>query len=302
MKKKSVLTLILGTAATVALVYAAARALGGLDISVLLRSSVDWRLFAVAAVLFGAGQFVRAFVYPYGIDEGLTVGESCRIVLVGNMVNLLLPLRAGEGVRLAFFPPAYSAARRTWRIMLPGGVDVVAVLVLSLLAALLAGSLYPQAAQVLRIAGVALCAAAGLLLAAAMLVPAVQKWAQGFFTPGFWRMACWILLSWCAVLFSMWLALLALQFDPASAMRMAFAVFATTNIVAFIPSSPGGIGVFEYAVVLSLGFFGVSREPALAAAFLLHLVQYAALLPMGACAWFSGLVTARRALAVRKAL
>ena len=41
-----------------------------------------------------------------------------------------------------------------------------------------------------------------------------------------------------------------------------------------VPSSPGALGVFEAVVVLSLGWFAVGKEAALAAALLMHAGQY----------------------------
>lgn len=41
-----------------------------------------------------------------------------------------------------------------------------------------------------------------------------------------------------------------------------------------VPSSPGALGVYEAAVVLALGWFGVASEQALAAALVMHAIQY----------------------------
>ena len=70
---------------------------------------------------------------------------------------------------------------------------------------------------------------------------------------------------------------------------MSLAVFAATNIINFIPASPGAIGLFEYGVILGLGGLGIARDTALAVALLLHMIQYAALLPMGAVLYFQAL-------------
>ena len=41
-----------------------------------------------------------------------------------------------------------------------------------------------------------------------------------------------------------------------------------------LPSSPGALGVYEAAIVLALGWFGISPEQALAAALVMHAIQY----------------------------
>lgn len=48
------------------------------------------------------------------------------------------------------------------------------------------------------------------------------------------------------------------------------AVFATTCVGMAVPSLPGGLGVFEGSMVLSLGWYGVEHASALGAALLLH--------------------------------
>ncbi|MGE5618406.1 MAG: lysylphosphatidylglycerol synthase transmembrane domain-containing protein [Sphingomonadaceae bacterium] len=48
-------------------------------------------------------------------------------------------------------------------------------------------------------------------------------------------------------------------------------VVAVTNLGMVVPSSPGYVGVYHYLVVLTLGAFGVEREPALGFAVVLHL-------------------------------
>ncbi|AVQ96100.1 UPF0104 family protein [Ethanoligenens harbinense] len=304
MKKKLKIKIVAGIIVTVIMVYMAARALGGLDPWVLFRSNVNWWLFLAAAVLFGMGQFVRAFVYPYGIDCRMTLGASCRVVMVGNMANMLLPLRAGEGLRFAFFPPEYSAVRRTRLVMTPGGADVVAILLLSILAIpLAAGNMHPSTVQTLKAAGIVLAVLAIAFMLAGMLIPRLRRMTHLYITSGFARMVGWVFCSWVLLLVSNWAGMLAFQFDPVQAVRMAFAVFATSNIILFIPSSPGGLGVFEYAVVFSLSFFGVPEPSSVSVALFLHLVQYAALLPLGALAYLSGLRLQRTtAAALRKSV
>ncbi|MFT9078406.1 lysylphosphatidylglycerol synthase transmembrane domain-containing protein [Ethanoligenens sp.] len=296
MKKKMGIKIAVGLAITTVMIYMAARALGGFDPRMLFSSNVNWWLFLSAVLLFVGGQFFRVFVYPYGIDRKLSFGISCRIVLVGNMANLLLPLRAGEGLRFAFFPPRYSAPRRTRLLMMPGGTDVVVILLLSMLAVpLAAGNMHPSTVHMLKMAGIILAVLAVAVVVVGLLVGRFRRMIHRYCTLGFARTVGWVFCSWVLLLISSWVGLLAFQLPPAEAIRMAFAVFATSNIIMFIPSSPGGLGVFEYAVVLSLHFFGVPEPTAIPIALLLHLVQYAALLPLGTVAYLTGLHLQRHA-------
>lgn len=51
-------------------------------------------------------------------------------------------------------------------------------------------------------------------------------------------------------------------------------VFVISTLGMSLPSTPGALGVYEAAIVLSLGWFGVGKEQALAAALTLHMIQY----------------------------
>ncbi len=45
------------------------------------------------------------------------------------------------------------------------------------------------------------------------------------------------------------------------------------NLAMLIPSTPGGLGVFQFAVVSTLGFFGMESNSALAISFVIHAIQ-----------------------------
>ncbi len=54
----------------------------------------------------------------------------------------------------------------------------------------------------------------------------------------------------------------------------ALSVFVVSTLGMSLPSTPGSLGVYEAAIVLSLGWFGIGKEQALAAALTLHMIQY----------------------------
>ncbi len=51
-------------------------------------------------------------------------------------------------------------------------------------------------------------------------------------------------------------------------------VMATVNLGVLIPSSPGGLGVFQYFAILALEFLKTAHAPATAYALVIHLAQY----------------------------
>jgi len=93
-------------------------------------------------------------------------------------------------------------------------------------------------------------------------------------TPGFmtllglYTLVCWILYAASTFLVLLWVADLPLTYGHAAA------VFVISSFGMAMPSSPGALGVFEAAVVFSLGLFGVDRAQALAAGLVLHMVQF----------------------------
>jgi glycosyltransferase 2 family protein len=93
-------------------------------------------------------------------------------------------------------------------------------------------------------------------------------------TPGFmlllglYTILCWLLYAASTFMVLMWVANLELTWGHAAA------VFVISSLGMAMPSSPGALGVFEAAVVFSLGLFGVDRAQALTAGLVLHMVQY----------------------------
>ncbi|MEA4857883.1 lysylphosphatidylglycerol synthase transmembrane domain-containing protein [Solidesulfovibrio sp.] len=93
-------------------------------------------------------------------------------------------------------------------------------------------------------------------------------------TPGFmivlglYTLVCWVFYASSTFLVLLWVAKMPLSWGQAAA------VFVISSLGMAMPSSPGALGVFEAAVVFSLGLFGVDRSQALAAGLVLHMVQY----------------------------
>jgi uncharacterized protein (TIRG00374 family) len=51
-------------------------------------------------------------------------------------------------------------------------------------------------------------------------------------------------------------------------------IFVVSGIGLNLAASPGGVGVYEAAIVASASWYGIGREEALAAAVVLHVIQY----------------------------
>jgi uncharacterized protein (TIRG00374 family) len=105
---------------------------------------------------------------------------------------------------------------------------------------------------------------------------------------GLYTIVCWICYASSTFLVLLWVAKLSLTWGQVAA------VFVISSLGMAMPSSPGALGVFEAAVVFSLGLFGVDQTQALAAGLILHMVQYIPVTVAGL------LILAKSGLSLRK--
>ncbi|HEX3027332.1 MAG TPA: lysylphosphatidylglycerol synthase transmembrane domain-containing protein [Clostridia bacterium] len=282
MSQKTKLKLFFGTILTVIILYYSVKSLGELNPQELFRQKINWGLAILSVLVFMYSNYIRGLAYTRGIDPGLDRMTAFRIVGIGHAANMVLPLRAGEGLRLAFFPERYGAVERTKLLIIPGFADFVAIMLLALPSVPFAGFKDPVLLKVLWILVFLILAVGALGAVIVYLVPKLRGYAKQYLNPASLKMMYWVVLSWIIMLVSTWIGLLSLGYPALESARMSLAVFTATNIVSFIPASPGGIGLFEYGVILGLGGLGVKPAPALSIGLMIHLMQYAALVPLGA--------------------
>lgn len=301
-KSHTALKIAAGLVLTAVIVYFTFTSMGSFDIASLLQNRFNWWFAAASALCFDLSTLVRGLVYPYGIEPEISVFAAWRITAVGNAANMVLPLRMGEGIRLALFPKGYSAVRRLRLTVIPAAFDLGAVLLFSVAAIFFAGFKNPGSLRMLSTATLifaVVCAAAVLLFFAFRSDNSQVRRLFGVrrrrddLAPVL-RMALWVLLAWVLMLLSVWFGLLAFRFGPIHSLRLALAAFAAMNLIMLIPSSPGGIGLFESSVIFGLSGLGVATDPAKAVGLLLHLIQYAGLLPLALLLYASGLSVVRR--------
>ncbi len=78
----------------------------------------------------------------------------------------------------------------------------------------------------------------------------------------------WALYAAQSLLTLMWVAGLDLSLGEG------MVVFIVSGLSMTLPSTPGALGVFEAAVVLALGWYGIPKEEAVAAAVVMHMIEY----------------------------
>lgn len=270
-----------GIIVTIMAFYFLMTAIRGLNPSDLFTEKVNWWLFSISALIFGFATLIRALVYPYGIDKDMSIIDAWQIVAVGNAANMLLPFRAGEGVRLAVFPKRYSAAKRAKLALIPGLADIGIILLFSVAAVYIAGFKDPSYVRTLKIVGYSFLAFCALFLIILLAIPKTRNEVISYFNVDTLNMLKWVALSWIVMLLSIWVGFVALGYGLLHSITLTLGAFAGMNIACLIPSSPGNLGVFEWSVIVGLAGLGISSVPAKAAGLMLHIIQYIGILPLG---------------------
>ncbi len=262
---------------------------------------------AVGFALGPLGLWVRTrrwrYLFPPGPEPpGLLPG-----VMVGYLANNVLPLRAGELVRV------YVVARRWghgfWLILATLVVERVldSLAIVLILAVLLlfipVPPLLEWAALVVLLVDVVGIVVLVTLAAAPAFCrrlierltrrwPALRDRLTGIFevfvdglagirTPSH----ALPLLAWTALV---WVVPAAMAWCFLAAARLSLPFLAGWTVLAFVglgvsvPSAPGYVGVFHWAAVLAVGLFGVTGEPAVGYAILFHTANY---LAVTLCGW-----------------
>jgi uncharacterized membrane protein YbhN (UPF0104 family) len=272
-----------------------------------------WAAAALAAVLLTTAAKVARWRGILGTSDVLPYPSLARALLVGQVVNAVVPARAGDVARAYVLDSdeGIGKARVLGTVAAEKAFDVLFLLISAALTALLA-SLPPWLDA--SLAGTA--ATGGVVLSVGLAMPRsrLRAWAERL--PGrmgrrlgVWveqglaglaalrrpRMAltagAWSALIW--VLAAATNGFVFLAFGLSLPIAAALLVLTLLHVGTAPPSSPVRLGVFHALVVVGLEPFGVTRSAALACAAVLHLVVYGPQLLLGAAALACG----RRGLA-----
>jgi uncharacterized protein (TIRG00374 family) len=257
-----------------------------------------WTFLALSVVLAFASMWARAWRWGYLFPPGSRPSHLFRSLLIGYMGNNLLPLRAGEVVRV------YIASRHGPRFWTTFATVVVERVLDGLaLGLIVAGLLFmvPVSAEMRWSIAIFLAVdlAALLVLVMIAVAPGVcrvlietifhrVRWLErrlitllGTMTEGLRgirapRHAIPVALSsvgiWFLLALSVWTAMHAAHLDlPLVA---SWVVLAFLGLGVSLPSSPGFVGVIQAATVLALALFAVPRAEALSFSLLLHASQF----------------------------
>ena len=257
-----------------------------------------WTFLAVSIGLNFASMWARAWRWAYLFPPGPRPSHLFRSLLIGYMGNNLLPLRAGEVVRI------YVASRhgpRFWTtvatvvveraldglalglivagllLLVPVPVEMrwsIAIFLALDLAAILVLVMIALAPGICRVLIETMFHRVGWLERRLLgLLGTMTEGLRGIRTP---RNAIPVVLSsvaiWLLLALSVWTAMHAAHLDlPLVA---SWVVLAFLGLGVSLPSSPGFVGVIQAATVLALALFAVPRADALSFSLLFHASQF----------------------------
>jgi len=257
-----------------------------------------WTFLALSIALSFASLWARAWRWAYLFPPGPRPSHLFRALLIGYMGNNLLPLRAGEVVRI------YVASRhgpRFWTtlatvvveraldglalgliiagllLLVPVPVEMrwsIAIFLALDLAAILVLALIAVAPGICRVLIEAIFHRVGWLERRLLaLLGTMTEGLRGVRTPHHAiPLALSSLAIWLALALSVWTAMHAAQLDlPLVA---SWVVLAFLGLGVSLPSSPGFVGVIQAATVLALALFAVPRAEALSFSLLFHASQF----------------------------
>ena len=261
--------------------------------------------------------WVRGRRWWYLFPPGSNPPALAPAMMIGYMANNVLPLRAGEFVRVyvvarRWGAAGHGAAARVhpfWTtlatLVIERVLDSLAVvLILAMLVLVITVPRFLEVAALVVLAidlvGIAILIAlvvtpdgcARLIARLARRWPAMQRRALSVFetfvhgldgirTPSHaLPLIAWTIAVWLTPALAAWTMLLALD------LRLPFiagwAVLAFVGLGVSIPSAPGYVGVFHAAAVLAVGLFGVSQSAGVGYALLFHASQ---ILPVTLLGW-----------------
>ena len=274
-------------------------------------AEADYRFVALALALVLVSPLARAARWRllYHPDEdGLGCFRLAEILLIGQMLNIVVPARLGEVARIYFMGKIEnrSRARTLGTIAVEKWLDILMLLLLVLLV-----PVFISPPPWFRDSRGSLAAFATAFLGAALILSYGKERLLSLMEslshvlPGGWRarlqravglalgsldvlrspwvglqLQGWALLIWSLSILVNYILFLALELP----LPLAAALFllAVLQVGVAVPSAPGKLGVFHYLCTLALAPFGVEKSAALSYAVLLYFVVFGPPLLLGA--------------------
>ncbi len=302
--------LLLGSAISLFLLWLAFRSIPAGDVLAVLRTA-DYRFVLLALLVVLVSPLVRAIrcrLLFYPDQQGLSRLRLAEIILIGQMLNILIPARIGELARIHFLASTQNRSRMLTlgTIVLEKWLDLLLLLIVSILVLLLVPTPSWFRDTRLSLAAISLLF---LLLAVVALRYRTQilAWTELIIQrfPERWHLLLQRaaasalasldvlrssrmrvhLIAWSAVVWGLsiavnYLVMLALGIELP--ITVAIFLLVALNVGVIVPSAPASLGVFHIICILTLGLFGVPSDLALSYAILLHAIVFLPPIVLGA--------------------
>jgi len=316
------LRVVLGTGLSLVFLWLAFRDVPISQVIAIL-TEADYRFVALALALVLVSPLVRAARWRllyYPDQDGLSYFRLAEVLLIGQMLNIVVPARLGEVARIYFMGKVEnrSRARTLGTIAVEKWLDILMLLLLVLLV-----PVFVSPPPWFRDSRESLAAFATAFLGAALilsygrdrLLTLVES--LSCFLPGSWRarvqrvvglalgsldvlrspwvglqLQGWSLLSWSLSILVNYIVFLALGLPLSFAAALFLLVVLQVGVA--VPSAPGKLGVFHYLCILALAPFGVEKSAALSYAVLLYFVVFGPPLLLGAFFLWWGSIRQRK--------
>lgn len=241
-----------------------------------------WSLFSATTIGFMAnnllparmGEFVRAYVI--GTKEEVSVTSSFATIVVERIFDMITVLLLAMAVFLLFELPGGVSEIKD---MVKGGayglmvVIIIAVLFLYVLVryrekslSLVRGILRPFPERIQEQAVLFM----GSLASGLEIVKGKRP---------LFMVSLYSILNWLASALPVYI--ITISFGFMLPFSSALLILVLLAFAVSVPSSPGSVGPFHYAVYLGLGFYGVGKEEAIGMAIVMHLAQFVPLVVLG---------------------
>lgn len=294
--------LLLGTALSLLFLWLAFR---GTPVAQIVDSftQADYRFVALALSLVLLSPLVRAARWKllyHPNHAGLNIPRLASILLISQMLNIVVPARAGEIARIYLMGrnEHRSRALTLGTIVIEKWLDILMVLILLLLMpaiVTLPAWFRDSRAGLAAFAGAFFGVALILSHGKSHLMRLVDRLA-GFLPPD-WQartrrgvilalssldvlrsprigaqLQLWSFAIWSLSILVNYFTFKALGIDLS--LTAALFLLAVLQVGVAIPSAPGKLGVFHYLCILALGFFGIDQTTALSYSLLLYIVVF----------------------------
>lgn len=273
----------------------------------------DYRFVALALSLVLLSPLVRAARWKllyHPNHASLRIPRLAGILLISQMLNIVVPARAGEIASIYFMGRTEDRSRALTlgTIAIEKWLDILMVLILLLImpaVVALPAWFRDSRAGLAAFAGAFFGAALVLSFGKSQLMGVVDRLAR--FLPADLQdrtrrgvglalssldvlrsprvglqLQLWSFLVWSLSILVNYFTFKALRIDLS--LTAALFLLAVLQVGVAVPSAPGKLGVFQYLCVLALGFFGIDRGTALGYGFLLYAVVFLPPVVLGAAA------------------